>query len=642
MIVLSVEHIAKAFGTDEVLSDVSFALQTGERMGLVGVNGSGKTTLLRIISGELQADEGNISLAKGVKIGYLNQIIKPKPGNTVLMEAEDSVVGIRSIEQRMRLLEHNMGTIADTEELDNIMSEYARLTERFEASGGYEINSQIVGVLTGLGFTQEQLFQAANTLSGGELTRLGLAKLLLQKPDLLLLDEPTNHLDMATLQWLENYLLTYPGSIIMVSHDRYFLDAICSCMVELVFGESEYYLGNYSIYQQTRQERYSAREKAWKLQQKEIKRQKEIIARFRSFNREKSIRAAESREKALNRMELLDRPQEEQQITFRFQAKRRIGDIALVGKSLKKSYGNRVLFNDLNINISGGDRVALIGANGVGKTTLLRCLMGIEPLDEGEFRVAPTAQIGYFDQRQQDLDPQKDVLNEVWDAFPLMNQSSIRGALGLFLFTGDDVFTPISLLSGGERSRVSLTKLMLKKDNMLLMDEPTNHLDADSREALEKALEGFNGTILTVSHDRYFINRIANQVIVLDENGLTKYEGNYNDYLQELQRRTELADCNQPDITKTECSKIRREERIRNETLEILKNHLLSAEQAVHQAENDLAAATARLGDPDIYMNPDNAAAQARICRDLKEKVDLCYQQWDEAQINLDAHTGMD
>lgn len=610
-------------------------LQNNERIGLVGVNGSGKTTLLRILNGEIQSDEGIVNFARGIKIGYMTQIFHPETGSTVLGEALGAVSDIKLMESRLRLLEQKMGETNAQEDLQLILNEYARLTEQFERSGGYETNSKVQGVLSGLGFSQEQFSQEASTLSGGELTRLGLAKLLLQKPDLLLLDEPTNHLDMTTLSWLENYLNGYEGAVIVVSHDRYFLNAVCTGMAELLFGSVETYHGNYSSYLAQREERFASRNKAYQLQQKEIMRQRAIIARFRSFNREKSIRAAESREKALERIDLLERPEEEKQVAFRFETKRLIGDIALDAHGLSKSFGTRTLFNDLNLYLRGGDRVALIGPNGIGKTTLLRCLMGREPLDNGEVRFGNKAQIGYFDQRQLDLNLDNDVLNEVWDAFPKLNQSQVRNALGLFLFSGDDVFAPIQLLSGGERSRVSLVKLMLNKDNFLLLDEPTNHLDADSREALEKALDGYDGTILAVSHDRYFINRFANRVFVLSQQGITVYEGNYDDYLAEQNAQLEGEQGSGSEKTRTELSRERKASRLLEDQYNSLVDAVKQSESIVHQAELQYNQAVEQQADPGIYKDPVKAAAQAALCQQLKQKTEKSYLQWGEAEQNL-------
>ncbi len=636
MIILDIAHVVKSFGIDEVLKDVSFSLNSGDRIGLVGSNGSGKTTLLKILNGELAADEGIISLAKGIKIGYLTQVLHPNPGISVIDLAREAFSDLTNLELKMRHLETRMGQPEEADNLDAIMREYARLTEQFERDGGYETASQVQGVLSGLGFTREQFNQSAETLSGGELTRLGLARLLLTKPDLLLLDEPTNHLDMDALTWLESYLSTYTGTIILVSHDRYFLNAVCNRMAELIFGTVELYNGNYTAYLSQREERLTARNKAWLLQQKEIMRQRAIIARFRSFNREKSIKAAESREKALERMEILDRPQEEKHLAFRFEAKRLIGDIAIIGEDLQKSFGSRTLFSDIDLDIRGGDRVALIGPNGIGKTTLLRCIMNPEELDHGKVTFGPKVQVGYFDQRQLGLNPENDILNEVWDAFPHLNQSQIRGALGLFLFSGDDVFTPVSLLSGGEKSRVNLVKLMLRRDNLLILDEPTNHLDAESREALEKALESYEGTILAVSHDRYFINRFANRLFILSAEGLTVFEGNYDEYQAYLAKESQAWLDSANEKTRTELAKERRADRLVLERQKLLKDALIKAETEAHQAEILYNEAVALQADPSIYQDPEKAAKQASLCKQLQIKTERLFQRWVDAEKKLD------
>ncbi len=635
MTILNLQNVTKSFGVDEVIRDASLTLNEGERLGLVGVNGSGKTTLLRILIGEIHQDEGNINLARGIRAGYLSQVYHPAQGNTVLMEAEEAFSDLKVMEERIRLLEGRMGETGLQGQLQAVMDEYARLTERYEHAGGYEARSQLQGVLAGLGFQADQFGQQAATLSGGELTRLGLAKLLLQKPDLLLLDEPTNHLDMNTLRWLEDYLKSYPGALIVISHDRYFLDAICTDIAEMLFGVLESYHGNYSSYMKQRDERFESRRRAYQQQQREIARQRAIIARFRSFNREKSIRAAESREKALDRMETVVRPQDTKAIFFRFEARRRLGDIALRTENLAKSYGGRILFEHIDLKLSGGDRAALIGPNGIGKTTLLKCLVGLVDLDTGNVEFAPKADIGYYDQRQLDLDSEKDVLNEVWDAFPLLSQSQIRGALGLFLFSGDDVFTPIRLLSGGERSRVSLAKLMLRKDNLLLLDEPTNHLDADSREALEKALDGYEGTILAVSHDRYFINRFANRILLMDETGITSFEGNYDSYLAEISRQeSERAEVPFTK-TKTELARERRAERQIEEQGNDLRQAVRIAEEAAHRAESRVLEATAHQARPEIYSDPVKAASQAKLCFQLRKEAEAMFQVWAGAEEAL-------
>ena len=634
MIVLTVTNLKKSFGVEKVLEDINLSLAQGERMGLVGVNGSGKTTLLRILSGQLNADEGTIAMQKGMVMGYLQQRYEPEEGSTVLDEMMAVYAPLLKAEARLRDIEREMASAGEVD-LIRLGDEYGRLHERFEREEGYAICSRVQGVLQGLGFSKEQQAQEARLLSGGELTRLTLGRLLLQKPDLLLLDEPTNHLDLEALQWLEAYLKEYSRAVLVVSHDRYFLDSVCTAMVEILFGVSEQYKGNYSRYVEQRQERFLTRIRAWEQQQKEIERQKAIIARYRSFNREKSIRAAESREKALDRMDLLDKPMEEKQVRFSFTAGARMGEEALKLENLSKSFGARCLFRDAGVLIRSGERAALIGANGVGKSTLLEILMGYMSPDTGSFRFGSNADIGYYDQKQQSLHVDKTVLREVWDDFPRLLQHEVRGALGLFLFSADDVFKPVSALSGGEKARVALTKLMLRRKNFLVLDEPTNHLDSDSREALEEALDGFEGTILAVSHDRYFINRFATRVLVLTPEGIESYEGNYDAYLAELDRLSGGEAALDDGLTRTEAVKQRRRARIGQEKYNALKQAVSAAEQAVVRAEEDLKRLEALAAAPEVYADPEAARNNAQAIRQAKRQAEESYAAWEAAETDL-------
>ncbi|NLG57962.1 MAG: ABC-F family ATP-binding cassette domain-containing protein [Clostridiales bacterium] len=632
--ILKLERIAKAFGTDEVLREVSFAVNSRDRLGLVGVNGSGKTTLLKIILGQLQPDEGEVITAKGLSIGHLAQSYRPKPGYTVLEEASAVFKELFAMEARLRMMEEEMAGDLAEEALASLYREYARLTERFEEADGYMARSLIEGVLIGLGLGRDFFDQHADTLSGGELTRLGLARLLLQKPDMLLLDEPTNHLDLEALEWLEGYLLQYTGAMIIVSHDRYFLDAVCTDMAEILFGVAEVYPGNYSRYLAQREERVSARTKAYDQQQREIARQRAIITRFKQFNREKSIRAAESREKALARMELMDRPEEERQIAFRFKAARRLGEQALLAEGLSQRFGDKTVFEDIRLHLYSGDRAVLIGPNGIGKTTLLKCILGIMAPDSGEVRFGAQADIGYYDQRQQNLDPDKDILTEVWDDFPRLTQSQVRGALALFQFIGEDVFVPIRLLSGGEKGRVALTKLMLRQDNFLVLDEPTNHLDAASREVLEKALEAYEGTILAVSHDRFFINRLANKILYMSAEGIEVFEGNYEDYL--ASRTGEGEEQTEEGPTRTALVRMRKLARQEAARQAALTQAVEGAMDEVKRLEKALKAAQESQMDPEVYTRPDKAAQQAKVCRELQSDLEAAYQKWGQAEEALE------
>ena len=638
MIVLSAQNVAKSFGINTVLKDVSLTLQQGDRMGLVGVNGCGKSTLMRIIAGLESPDSGEISLVRGTKVGYLAQQDMVTHGATIWAELEKVYEPVFAMEERLRGLEKEMELAhTDASLFSRLSSEYDRLLRVFEESDGYAWKSMVTGVLNGLGFKPSQYEQNVDSLSGGEKTRLCLARLLLQKPDLLLLDEPTNHLDMDTLQWLENYLAAYKGSVLVISHDRYFLDHVCNCMVEILMGTAEQYSGNYTRYIAQREERFETRIRAYELQQKEIERQQAIIARYRMFNREKSIRAAESREKALERMEKLDKPVDERSIRFQFEARRRTGEDVLMIRDAGKSFGEKHLFSHLDLHVRAGDRIALIGPNGVGKSTLIKLINGEVESDSGDIRFGSNVDLGYYDQHQSSLHPEKTVLDEVWDRFPRMEQSDVRGALGMFLFTGDDVFQPIKTLSGGEKGRVALTALMLRKDNLLLLDEPTNHLDMDSREVLENALAGFNGTIITVSHDRYFINRVADRILEMRTDGVTEYIGNYDDYIERKNRPVEQEIF--VGKTKTEIEKEKRREKINKQALRQLKVRAQEAEKAVGQKEAEIAAFEEQLADPSLYADVQNAALINKAYQKAQEDLLLLYEQWEEAEAALQSET---
>ena len=634
MIILSAQHIAKSFGVNAVLRDVSLTVQQGDRIGLVGVNGCGKSTLMRILAGLDAQDGGEISLVRGLRVGYLAQQNMVTSGETVWNELQKVYEQVFAMEKKLRELEDEMAHAhTDAQRFAQLSADYDRLTQRFEEADGYSWKSMVSGVLNGLGFKPAQYDQCVDSLSGGEQTRLCLARLLLQKPDLLLLDEPTNHLDMETLQWLENYLAAYKGSVLVISHDRYFLDHVCTGIVEILMGSSEQYNGNYTRYIAQRQERFESRMRAYEIQQKEIERQQAIIARYRMFNREKSIRAAESREKALDRMEKLEKPADERAIRFSFEARRRTGEDVLQLTEISKSFGEKHLFHDLTLRVRAGDRVALIGPNGVGKSTLIKIIVGEEQPDTGFIRYGSNVDIGYYDQHQSTLHADKTALDEIWDRFPQMEQSNVRGALGMFLFTGDDVFKPIHTLSGGEKGRVALTALMLRKDNLLLLDEPTNHLDMDSREVLEDALTDFGGTIITVSHDRYFINRIANRIIEMQPDGVTEYIGNYDDYIERKNRPVAVeAEAGK---TKTELEKEKRREKLSRQALRQLKIRAQEAEKAVGIKEAEIAELEAQMADPSLYSDAQKSADVQRAYQKAQQALQKLYEQWEAAEAAL-------
>ena len=635
MILLSAQNIQKSFGTNVVLKDASLVLQDGQRLGLVGVNGCGKSTLMKIIAGLEPYDGGTLTMQKGLRLGYLAQQGMVTPGKTVLEELEAVFEPVVAMEARLRQLEQDMAhTAEDPVRLRQLGNQYDQLTRQFEESNGYGWRSTVQGVLAGLGFRKEQQSQLAELLSGGERTRLCLGRLLLQRPDVLLLDEPTNHLDLKSIAWLEDYLLGYKGAVLLVSHDRYFMDHVCDHMAELLLGSIESYDGNYTAYMQQRVQRFEIRMKAYEMQQKEIARQEAIIARYRSFNREKSIRAAESREKKLEKMERLEKPVEENAIRFHFDIRRRTGEDVLMAEELKKGFNGRTLFEHVKLHLRAGDRIALIGDNGVGKSTLFKCLIGEEQFDEGTVRLGTGVDIGYYDQHQAHLHESKSVLDEVWDEFPRLEQSQVRGALGLFLFTGDDVFAPIATLSGGEKGRVALTKLMLRKDNLLLLDEHTNHLDMDSREVLEAALEDYPGTILAISHDRYFINRFATRVMVLEQGGVKEYLGNYDDYFEKINRGQE-PDGDLPQITRTAQDKEKRRSREATQRLKALKAAVAQAEAAVAQAEQEQAELEALMAAPETYQDAAKAAELGRRYQQIQQEVARRYEAWEQAEAEL-------
>ena len=632
MILLTVNHVSKAFVTRSVLEDASLVLQTGQRMGVVGVNGSGKSTLFRMIAGELEPDAGSITLLKGARVGMLTQQADITSDYTVQEELERVFEPVRRMEARLREMEEQIAALHhDAEAFAQLSRDYSRLMDRFEDAGGYEWPSRIQGVLAGLGFADDKRNQKAALLSGGEKTRLCLARLLLTQPELLMLDEPTNHLDLASTQWLEDTLRKYRGSVMVISHDRYFMNSVCDCMAEVCMRRIDQYEGNYDQFAQKRQANLERRLKEYKMQQAEIARQQAIIARYRMYNTERSIRAAESREKQLDKIERVEKPVSEQKVRFSFGARRRSGDDVLMVKNLEKSFGSRTLFSGLNLHLRAGDRVAVIGQNGVGKSTLLNLICGLQKPDSGQILFGSNVDVGYYDQQQSSLHPEKDIMSEVWDDFPWMEPGDVRAVLALFLFTGEEVFKRISTLSGGERGRVALAKLMLKKDNLLLLDEPTNHLDMDSREVLEDALNDYEGTLLTVSHDRYFINRVANRVLEMTPQGAKDYLGNYDDYLEKKrQEEMGLLEEAAPGMTRTQMDKEKRKQRLKNENKKQLLQRLKDTEAAIPAAEEAIARLEAQMGDPEIYKDGQKAAQVAREHEQMQQKLDALYEEWEE------------
>lgn len=542
--ILSVQNIDKAFLEETILKDVCFYVEDHEKVAVVGINGAGKTTLLRILMGELPADNGMVTLAKNKVIGYLPQNASVDSENTIYEELLSVKRDLVELEARIRETEcqmeqisaENGGSGSREGKLSEIMERYTLLTHQFEAGGGYLYRSELVGVLKGLGFSEDEFSHSISTLSGGQKTRVALGKLLLQKPDLIILDEPTNHLDLNSITWLETYLLNYKGAVILVSHDRFFLDRIATKVIELDLGRATTFLGNYTSYAEKKEQLRTAALRAYLNQQREIHHQQQVIEKLRSFNREKSIKRAESREKMLEKIDVLEKPVEAStDMKLELVPHRLSGNDVLTVENLAKSFGRHDLFTNLSFDLKRGEHIAIIGDNGTGKTTILKIINGLLPADDGKITLGSNVEIGYYDQEHHVLHDDKTLFEEISDEYPMLSNTEIRNTLAAFLFTGDDVFKRIGDLSGGEKGRVSLAKLMLSNSNFLILDEPTNHLDIQSKEILEDALNRYTGTVLYVSHDRYFINRTAGRILELENHALTNYLGNYDYYLEKKQ-----------------------------------------------------------------------------------------------------------
>ena len=552
--ILTCNDISKAYGTDEILRDVSFVLNEREKMAVVGINGAGKSTLLKIIAGELSADSGQVIKPKDVTIGYLSQQQDLTSGNTIRDEVMSVKADVLALERNMRRCEEEMKNL-EGEELEKMLSTYNRLTHEFEQKNGYALRSEVNGVLRGLGFggadrcadatatgtgneisvakESDEFSAIVDTLSGGQKTRVALSKLLLSHPDIIMLDEPTNHLDMRSVEWLESFLASYKGAVIIVAHDRYFLDRIATKVLEIENGKGRVYTGNFTAYSEKKKAVRADELKAYLNQQKEIEHQEKVIATLRSYNRERSIKRAESREKMLGRIERLERPTElDDKMNIRFQPCSESGNDVLDVKGLSKGFDGSVLFDNVEFLVKRGDRVGIIGDNGTGKTTLLRIICGRLAPDKGSLRLGTNVKIGYYDQEHHVLDPDNTIFEEISDAYPDMDNTRIRNLLAAFLFKGDDAFKLIRDISGGEKARVSLAKLMLSDANLLILDEPTNHLDIVSKEILEEAVSGYGGTVIFVSHDRYFINRTATRIMEITSDGVTGFDGNYEYYIE--------------------------------------------------------------------------------------------------------------
>lgn len=639
--ILSCQNISKAFVENQVLKNVSFHIEDHEKAAIVGINGAGKTTLLRIIVGEMTPDDGQVVLAKDKTLGYLAQNSTVDTSHTIYEELLSVKADLLRLEEKIRECENNMKH-ADGDALEDLMKQYTSLTHAFETGGGYLYRSELVGVLKGLGFTEDEFSKPVATLSGGQKTRVALGRLLLQNPDLIILDEPTNHLDMNSIAWLETYLLNYKGAVLIVSHDRYFLDRIAGKVIEIDQSKATTFMGNYSDYAVKKEQLRVAAWNAYMNQQREIKHQEEVIEKLKSFNREKSIKRAESREKMLDKIEVIEKPSEVR-TDMKLTLTPRIlsGNDVLTVEHLSKSFDSHKLFTDVNFEIKRGEHVAIIGDNGSGKTTLLKILNGLVPADQGTFRLGSNVEIGYYDQEHHVLHSDKTLFEEISDDYPYLNNTQIRNVLAAFLFTGEDVFKRISDLSGGERGRVSLAKLVLSNANFLILDEPTNHLDIMSKEILEDALNGYEGTILYVSHDRYFINRTAHRILDLTEGQFVNYVGNYDYYLEKHDTVMAAIEASVPqsaDADNTVAAKVAESEvKLDWKAQKEEQARLRKKENDLKKCEEQIARLEARVSEIDTEMSDPAIGTQVAKLQELskeqvacQEQLEKLYEQWEE------------
>ena len=635
MIVLSCKDICKSYGIRDVLKKVTFSINEGDKVGIIGANGEGKSTLFKIICKELSQDSGEIFIDKNKTLGYLSQNLNLDTDKNIYEETLSVFDELINIENKLSTLEIKMNEPYDeskAEYHEKLIKDYTTLQDIYSHKGGYIYKGEISRVLKGLGFTENDFYKDINTLSGGQKTRVALCKLLLRKPDILLLDEPTNHLDLEAISWLEEYMKTYKGTVLVISHDRFFLDSVTNNTFEVINGEVECYNVPYTKFIELRKKNYEAKLKAYNLQQAEIKRQEAIIERFRSFNREKSIRAAESREKALDKMERLDAPTHEKEGSkIKFEASIKSGYDVLHIEKMSKAYGDKVLFKNLNMDLKRGEKIALIGENGRGKTTLFKIIMDAVEADTGVKVLGTNVNVGYYDQEQSDLDLNKTILDEVWDAFPNMTTTKLRNALASFLFTGDDVFKVINTLSGGEKCRINLLKLMLSKSNLLLMDEPTNHLDIISREALEDAILEYDGTLMIISHDRYFLNKVIGRILELNEDGVTEYLGNYNYYQEKKLNPSRFEDYEEiaNGKTKTQIKEDKKKKREAEKEAKAMQLKLKNIEKTIAEKEDQLVKLQEELCLEEIYSNPKESQRVNNEIKDLEEEIANLYEEWE-------------
>ena len=634
MIVLSCNNLNKSFGIDSILENVNFTVNEYDKIGIIGVNGTGKTTLFKIISGIYGYDSGDIYTSKDCEIGYLEQNTNFYSENTILEEALEVFKDVIEMEKYLRDLEHKISeesSNTNSTTLEKLMNEYSNKLEAFSDMNGYGYKSEAKGVLKGLGFSDEDMDKPISILSGGEKTRVLLGKLLLKKPTLLLLDEPTNHLDSEAIEWLEVFLKQYKGTVILISHDRYFLDQVVNRIFEIHNKKLKTYNGNYSDFIKASAIEKELELKKFEDQQKDIKKQEESIERLKAFGREKHLKRARSKEKALAKVDVLDKPEAyRKKAKIEFNPSVTSGNDVLQLRDISMGYGERILFKDLNLDIYRGEKVALIGANGIGKSTLFKIIMNeITPLS-GDIKFGTNVNVSYFHQEQKTLNLDNTIIDEIWEDNKQLTQTSLRTMLGAFLFEGEEVFKKISTLSGGERARVAILKLILSNANLLLLDEPTNHLDIDSKEVLEEALSSYTGTIFTISHDRYFLNTVVDKVLVLDENGITEYLGNYDYYIE---KKKQVQEMNTVEVieekTKTQLKEEKRKEREQREAEKKNRVKRQNIEKEIEETEAKIEEMDVLLCKEEVYSNPEKSRDVSQQKASLEEKLSALYEEWE-------------
>ena len=640
MIMLSCNNVSKSFGVETILEDISFSVNEGDKIGIVGVNGTGKTTLFKVITGIFPHDKGDIFTSKNCRLGYLEQNTNFYSEKTIYDEVISVFSDLIEAEEELRSLEHQIASLSAKEsssgdQLKKAMDTYGKKYEEFEKKNGYAYKSEVRGTLKGLGFSDEEMNKPVNVLSGGEKTRVLLAKLLLSKPSLLLLDEPTNHLDADAIEWLEAFLRSYEETIMIISHDRYFLDQSVNRIFEMENKRLTSYNGNYTDYQKQAKINREIRLRQYENQQRDIKKQEESIERLKAYGREKHLKRARSKEKMLDKVDRLDKPQElRKKARFNFVLRHHSGNDVLKVQGLGKSFGDRKLFKGVDFDLYRGEKVALIGPNGVGKSTLFKIIMGDESQDQGEYKLGQGVDIAYFHQEQKSLNLENSIIDEVWDDNPHMTQTEVRNLLGAFLFEGEDVFKSIRSLSGGERARVAILKLILSKSNLLLLDEPTNHLDIDSKEVLEDALKEYEGTLLTISHDRYFLNTVVDRILVLKPNGIEEYLGNYEYYQNKKKEEYEksyLAEMEDlPSKTKTQIKEERRREKELKKNENKAKKLIKDIEIEIELLEKQIGGLDYMLCQEEVYTSPERTREVNQEKSDLEKRLSKLYEKWEQ------------